>query len=245
MASLLSLPPEITRDIFTYLPVGSLLSFGQTSKRNHAIQSASLSTLRLAVFPSRLGCSISLMEASAEPGSIHNVQMVLSKRESRTKETVQTNQNARIQRVMDKYRHTLRDLEIALWELQGSSAASIARLTNLRRLSIRLDHPHTRHLDVDGAFWETASGSTVWNKLSARPGEERVFGRLQSLKLERAGLTDYQLRLILESNSSIEDLRLQKCLALTESTFGFLAANGVAESFKVFHFTRNPQRAYR
>ena len=140
---------------------------------------------------------------------------------------------------MDKYRHTFQDLEIALWELQGSSAASIARLTNLRRRSIRLDHPHTRHSDLDRAFWGTASGSTVWNKLSARPGEERVLGRLQSLKLERAGLTDYQLRQILESNPSIKDLRLQKCLALTEETFGFLAANGVAESFKVFEFTRN------
>ena len=54
MATLTSLPPELTREILYYLPIPSLLAFGLTSKMNHAIQSCSLSDLRLGVFHSRL-----------------------------------------------------------------------------------------------------------------------------------------------------------------------------------------------
>ena len=54
MATLSSLPLEITREILQYLPIKSLLHFGLTSHSNHAIQTGSLSSLRLGVFHSRL-----------------------------------------------------------------------------------------------------------------------------------------------------------------------------------------------
>ena len=238
MASFSSLPPEISREVLRYLPVRSLLNFGLTSKNNYALQSCSLSKLRLGVFHSRLGSMVSLMEATADQSYLNSVQMILPKDESRTKVKVIHNQNLRIRKVVDAYQSTLRDLEVALWELDDSSACSIARLKNLKRLSIRLDHPHTRFPGVDRQFWETSPGSTVWNNLASK-SRQRTLGRLRSLNLERAGITDYQLAKILENNPMVTELRLQKCLSLTNKTFKLLAESNVGRHIETFHFTKS------
>ena len=239
MTTLTSLPPEITREILNYLPIPSLLSFGQTSKTNHTIQQHSLSTLRLGAFHSRLAGMISLMEATADRSCLHSVQMILPKSESRKKDKVIRNQNLRIANVVEKYPHTLRDLEIACWELQESAAAAVAKLRNLKRLSIRLDHPHTRYSGLDASFWETAPGSTAWNLLASKPEKGKAaLGRLQSLSLERAGITDYQLVKILESNPQLTELRLRKCVGLTDKIFKILAEGRVGRGLEVLHFTR-------
>lgn len=237
MSTLASLPPELIREVISYLPIASLLAFGMTSKEHHAIQCCSLSTLRLGVFPSRLAGVISLMEAAADISSIHSVQTVLPRTQTRTKDMIIRNQNAVVQKVVDKHRHTLRDLEIALWDLKKPSACSVSRLVNLRRLSIRLDHPHTRHAKVDRDFWDISPVSTVWNSFFARPDERKVFGRLQSLNLERAGITDFQLQQVLKNNPMISDLRLRKCLVLTRETFEHLARDEIRKRLETLHFT--------
>lgn len=236
-----SLPPEIHREILSYLPIPSLLTFGLTSKNNHLIQTSSLSTLRLGVFHSRLAGMISLMEATATRSCLHSVQLLLPKNESKKKDRVLKNQNLRIANVVERYTHTLRDLEIACWELQDSAALSLAKLKNLKRLSIRLDHPHTRFSDVDPTFWDSAPGSPVWNLLATKKGEKghSALGRLQSLNLERAGITDYQLTKILESNPNITELRLRKCLGLTDKIFKILAEGKVGRRIEILHFTRH------
>lgn len=238
MATLSSLPPEISREVLRYLPVRSLLNFGLTSKNNHALQSCCLPKLRLGAFHSRLGGMVSLMEATADQSSLHSVQMILPKDESRTKLRVIHNQNLRIRKVVDAYQHTLRDLEIALWELDESTACSIAQLKNLKRLSIRLDHPHTRFPGVDRQFWESSLGSTVWNHLASKPGKS-TLGHLRSLNLERAGITDYQLAKVLESNPMLTELRLRKCLTLTNKTFKLLAESRIGRHIETLCFTKS------
>lgn len=243
MATLTSLPPEMVREILSYLPVRALLAFGLTSKENHAHQSVSLSKLRLGVFPSRLNGLISLMEASEDRSSVNSVQVTLPKSKSRTKDMVVRNQNATVEKVVTKYRLTLRDLEVAVWELTRSSVESIGRLRNLRRLSIRLDHPHTRHSDVDRSFWKSSPGSTIWNSLfrdsDLKSPRTYPLGRLESLSLERAGITDYQLQQTLVNNPRITELRLQKCLTLTREIFEYLANSHFGGTMKVLHFTQN------
>lgn len=183
---------------------------------------------------------ISLMEATADRSCLHSVQMILSKNESRTKDMVINKQNLRTQKVVGKYQKTLRNLEIALWDLQGCAASSIAQLTNLKRLSIRLDHPHTRYSGIDQHFWETAPGSTVWNGLASKSGEAGgALGRLQSLNLERAGITDYQLAKVLESNPRLTELRLQKCFNLTYKTFKTLSESKIGPQLETLHFTKS------
>ena len=243
MTNLDSLPPELIHEIMHHLSIRALLAFGLTSKIYHRCQSMSLSTLRLGVFQSRLSGIASLMESSEERSSIHSVQVILPRSESRTKSMTVRNQNNVIECVVKRYRHSLRDLEIALWELSQGTARSIAQMENLRHLAIRLDHPHTRHTGVDRNFWRTSPGSTVWNVLSNELGHNSTnrscHGRLQSLALERAGITDYQLQKILERNPSITDLRLQKCLLLTQETFEYLANSSHRCNLKVLHFTQS------
>lgn len=233
-----TLPPEISREVLRYLPVRSLLEFGLTSKQNYALQSCSLSKLRLGVFHTKLASMVSLMEPTADQNYIQSVQIILPKEESRTKVRVIRNQNLRIQKVVEAYQQTLRDLEVALWELDDSTACSIGLLKNLKRLSIRLDHPHTRFPGIDRQFWESSPGSTVWNNLACTP-KKSTLGRLQSLNLERAGITDYQLAKVLESNPKLTDLRLQKCLTLTNKTFKILAESNVGRHIETLCFTKS------
>lgn len=122
-------------------------------------------------------------------------------------------QNREIRHVVERYQSSLRDLEIAMWELQEGTARSLARLTNLKHLSIRFEHPRT--VQVNRVFWKGSPGSVVWNSLASKKGGQRALGRLETLILEGAGITDYQLREILKSNPRINVLVLRKCSNLT------------------------------
>ena len=238
MTTLTSLPPELTREIINYLPIQSLLSFGLTSKNNHAIQAASLSTLQLGVFHSRLSGMISFIESSSKRSSTHSVPVVLARSESRTKEQVIRHQNDTVREVVDRYQQTLRDLEIVVWDLTEATSISLAQLYNLRRLSLRFDHPFTRHRNLDKSFWDTVLRTTAWNNLASLRGKGKSLGRLESLTLERSGITDYQLRQILEGNPRLTELRLQKCLSLTQETLEYLANSGVGKRLEVLHLTK-------
>lgn len=221
-----------------YLPIRSLLSFGLTSKENRAIQVVSLSTLQLGVFHSRLSGMISFIESSSNRSSTRSVPVILARNESRTKEQVIRHQNYTVRSVLDRYRHTLRDLELVMWDLAEATSVALAELRNLRRLSLCFDHPYTRHRDLDKSFWDTSPGSTAWNNLAAQRGKGESFGRLESLNLERSGITDYQLRKVLQNNPRLTDLRLQKCLNITEETFEYLGDSDVGERLEVLHVTK-------
>ncbi|KAF6230211.1 hypothetical protein HO133_004550 [Letharia lupina] len=169
---------------------------------------------------------VSLMEATADRSCLHSVQMILPKDETRAKVKAICNQNLRIGKVVDAYQQTLRDFEVALWELHDPSAWSIAQLKNPKRLSIRLDHYHTRFPGIERQFWESSPRSTVWNNLASTP-EKTALGCLRSLYLERAGITDYQLATALKSNPMLTELRFRKCLTLTDRTFKFFAESNV------------------
>ena len=78
MVPLSSLPPEKFLEVRCYLSVRSLLEFGLTPKNNRALQSCSLSKLRidgLGVCHSRLGDMISLIEVTVDRNCLHGVQM--------------------------------------------------------------------------------------------------------------------------------------------------------------------------
>ena len=109
--------------------------------------------------------------------------MILPKEESRSKDRVIRNQNLRIREFVVQYRQTVRDLELALWELHESSASSIAELRNLKRLSIRLDHPHTRYSGLDSNFWETSRKAFFRAILSLLTPDLESLGMFREQKL--------------------------------------------------------------
>jgi len=249
MAQIHVLPPEIIREVVEYLPIPSLFAFGQTCRTNHTIASTAFSRLRLGIFPSRLNGMISMLEAGDNQPNTYSLQVIIPKKDSRSKEMVIRKQNTFLSSIIIRHGQTLRDLEISLWDLDQSAAESIGRLQNLRHLSIRLDHPHTRFSGLGPSFWRTAPASTVWNALSApcttgkdnltRQQPQQGFGRLQRLILERAGITDYQIQCILQDNPKITELRLQKCMGLTEDFFKQLVQSKVGHGLRIFHFTHN------
>ena len=237
MACLSSLPPEICVEILHHLPIKSLLDFGLTSKNNHDLHYCSLFSLHLGVFHSKLGGLLNLMEATASNNCLHAIQIVLPKTGCKNQEPIVRMQNRKIQAVLKRYQSIFRNLEIAMWDISEGTATVLAQLRNLRHLSIRLDHPHTRHPAVDRSFWQQSPGSTVWNSLASKPGKTCALGRLRSLNLERTGITDYQLKEILKTNPNLTELRLRKCFTLTEGAFKFLAGSQVGQRLETFHFT--------
>ena len=239
MSELSCLPPEILREVLFNLPIHTLLAFGQTSKYHHALQQTTLSNLRLGVFPTRLDGLLSRMEIVEDPDTTYEVHTILGKRKARNKSMIIFNQNLMIARVLHKYSNSLRDLEISLWDLQQPSAEALAKLNGIQRLSIRLDHPNSNCTDLDPSHWCHSPGSTVWNFLYARPGSAPIFGRLRSLSLERAGVTDYQLLRILDNNPRITELKLRKCLTLTDEFFRGLSRSRVGKQLKLLHFTQS------
>ncbi|KAI9817774.1 MAG: hypothetical protein M1827_000893 [Pycnora praestabilis] len=245
MAPFASLPPELTREVLSYLPIPTLLSFGQTSHNNHLIQTISLSALRLGIFHTRINGLISFMESptSSQLLAIHSVPIVLKKRASHDKYQIIRNQNSTTRHILTQYSRTLRDLELVLWDLDEGTAKILANMKNLRRLSLRFDHPHTRHVRLPRGYWDESPGSTIWNHFDVDDGTgkgEKAFGRLETLTLERSGITDYQLQRILVNNPRIKELRLQKCLNLTEETFEFIASHSpLNQTLETLHFTKS------
>ncbi len=126
-----------------------------------------------------------------------------------------------------------------MWELEKPVADALSSMPNLRRLSLRFDHPFVRHPTVKKDYWSTASTGSVWDLLSADIDGHPVLGRLEALNLERAGITDYQLMQIIERNPRLTELRLQKCTSLTGEFFTYLARSPIAKTLKTLHFTRN------
>ena len=235
----LSLPPEILCEILEHLPISSLLAFGQTSHYHHALQQISLRRLRLGVFPTRLDGLLSQMDTLGDDDTTYSVQKVLDKRRSRTKDAILFNQNLTIARILHRYSLPLRDLEISLWDIQQPAAEALAKLKGLRNLSIRLDHPNSRCADLHHSFWCHSPGSTVWNQLYAGKEGPPVLGRLTTLNLERAGITDYQMFRILEENPGVTEIRLRKCLTLTDEFFRDLSNSRVGKQLKLLHFTQS------
>lgn len=236
-----ALPAEL-REILGYLPISSLHAFGLTSKQHHALQASSLSILHIGVFHSRISSRMSALPASADAPGTHSVQVVLPRCDSRSPQMIVRNQNAIIKDVVDKHKHVLRELEVTLWDFQERTAQSVAQIKNLKHLSIRLDHTHIRHPQLDRNSWDSSTGSTVWNFLCAKHNQKDALGRLRSLTLERAGITDYQLQQILESNPDILILRLQRCLNITEELFEYLAHSRVGGRIRTLHFTKSKNK---
>ena len=237
MAFFSSLPYELVVDILCYLPIQSLLDFGLTSSHNRKLQQCSLSDLRLGVLNSKLYATNSLAESKSYGNCPYNVQIIVPRKELRNKGYLIYLQNQRIQNAVQIYRHSLRVLEITLWEFKESTAKVLAQLWNLKHLSICLNRSHSKYSSQKQGSRQNYPGSTVWNSLASKAGTSSVLGRLNSLRLECADITDYQLRRILAGNPRIRELRLHQCLNLTRETFRYLAISHFAPLLEILYFT--------
>lgn len=237
--SFTSLPTELAQEVLQYLPVRSLNAFALTSRAGYVLARSSLRALDLGIFHSRVNSFISRLDSPGYGSSAQLVCMTLSKAESKTRHQTVRNQNAKAARVLRQHGHSLRSLDLAMWELEKPLADFFVDLKNLRYLSLRFDHEYVRHPSLGRDYWDRAPTGSVWDLLSTSCGGEGVFGRLKSLALERSGIIDYQLECIIERNPTIRELKLRKCLALTYEFFDYLARSPVASTLTTLHVTRN------
>lgn len=149
----------------------------------------------------------------------HTVDVVVPPDLAYSLSLILTFQDALLSSVVNRYAFSLRHLDLALWFLSPLTAKALVEARNLRSLSLRMHHPYVRHRDVDRRFWDhnSAEGSTIWNTFRG------AWSRLDAFRLDGAGITDWQLQCILESNSNLRELRLGKCQLLTWEMWHYLA----------------------
>ncbi|RVX75897.1 hypothetical protein B0A52_00254 [Exophiala mesophila] len=169
--SLASLPPETLHQILEYLPIPSLLSFSQASKRYHRIATSALHTLHLAVLPRRIygvlaflnSLSLDDLDISDSVGRSCALDQIIvtSKIESPNAEL--SNKNARRSSDLNISPADYRDQLFTLHNALACKVLSTPALSSLQTLTLHLYHlsspalarilatslPHLRHLNLN------------------------------------------------------------------------------------------------
>ncbi|KAK8161634.1 hypothetical protein IWX90DRAFT_388374 [Phyllosticta citrichinensis] len=193
MAHLTSLPSELLLHILSHLPIRSLLAFSETSRMAYILASSSLQTLSLGIYPNRVSSLISQLSSS--------IAHVIPKASEHRPNTLLTFHTALTSSILSRYCVSMRNLELSVWALTPPIADALASLKNVRCLSLRVEDPSPSFFR---AMPEAGSG-TEWNKFAD------AWGRLETLRLMGAEISDWQLCRILERNPALKELWLKKC----------------------------------
>ncbi|RAL12100.1 F-box protein [Aspergillus homomorphus CBS 101889] len=133
----------------------------------------------------------------------------------RTLEHTIREQNRIFAQMVNRYGRGLRELEFMAYGLDVAGATALA--TNCRHilshLALRFEHPHIRDGPIRPTAWlSPAPGSTAWNSLIGIGGLKHMgLCGLQSLVLERAGITPWQLMMLVKRNPELRVLKLRTC----------------------------------
>ena len=116
-----------------------------------------------------------------------------------------------------KYGRSLLDLEFMAYDLDTVGAQTLGRhCKSLRKLALRFEHPHVRDGFTKPTTWlKPAPGSTAWNSLigigpSDKHRAMKLTG-LETLVMERAGITPWQLMMLVRNNPNLTTLKLRTC----------------------------------
>ncbi|KAJ9302351.1 hypothetical protein DTO271G3_1217 [Paecilomyces variotii] len=128
-------------------------------------------------------------------------------------------QNEIFATLLSRYGRGLNDLEFMAYDLDAKGAVALATHCKwkLRHLALRFEHPYVRDANLSRGYWmKPAPSSTAWNALIGSGTYEKDMGPtgLESLVLERAGITAWQLQMIVKRNPRLKDLRLRTCKAI-------------------------------
>ncbi|PYI03767.1 F-box domain protein [Aspergillus sclerotiicarbonarius CBS 121057] len=134
---------------------------------------------------------------------------------SRTLEQMTREQNKIFAQVVNRYGRGLRELEFMAYDLDSEGAMALAAGCQniLHHLALRFEHPHIREGPIRPTTWlNPAPGSTAWNLLIGI-GRYQQLGLcgLQTLILERAGITPWQLTMLMKKNPKLTVLKLRTC----------------------------------
>ncbi|KAL4915761.1 hypothetical protein BDW62DRAFT_120009 [Aspergillus aurantiobrunneus] len=124
-------------------------------------------------------------------------------------------QNQIFTRVLRRYGPSLRNLEFMAYDLNLDGATTLGKYCQhtLRHLALRFEHQHIRDGAMRPSTWlHPAPGNQAWNSLI---GIGRFKGtglcNLETLILERAGITPWQLMMLVKKNPKLTTLKLRTC----------------------------------
>lgn len=127
------------------------------------------------------------------------------------------NQNEIFAQFVNRYGRSLAELEFMAYDLdaRGAQALGLNCQDSLRHLALRFEHPHIRDGFTKPAMWfRPAPGSTAWNALIGIGPQYKPRGKiagLESLTMERAGITPWQLSMLVRNNPNLKTLKLRTC----------------------------------
>ncbi|KAI9371993.1 hypothetical protein BJX61DRAFT_543136 [Aspergillus egyptiacus] len=124
-------------------------------------------------------------------------------------------QNQILAKVLGRYGLSLQSLEFMAYDLnmEGATALGTKCQHTLRHLALRFEHPHIRDGLMRPSTWlHPAAANENWNLLIGL-GHFKNTGlcSLKSLILERAGITPWQLMMLVKKNPDLTTLKLRTC----------------------------------
>ncbi|PYH49974.1 F-box protein [Aspergillus saccharolyticus JOP 1030-1] len=156
----------------------------------------------------------------------HKKRIRVAQEAGRPHEHTVREQNRIFAQVVNRYGQGLRKLEFMAYDLDNTGATALA--TNcqyiLTHLALRFDHSHIRDGSMRPGAWSSpAPGGTAWNSLIGI-GQLKHMGpcALQSLVLERAGITPWQLMMLVKRNPRLKVLKLRTCRGVQQEFLDWL-----------------------
>lgn len=129
-------------------------------------------------------------------------------------------QNEKFAQMVRRYGDSLMELEFLAHDLNNEGARALSRScsSKLRHLGLRFQHPHVRDGSLTSSYYWAipAPAGEAWNYLiGIGPAAKEIgLNNLESLVLERAGITPWQLRMLVKRNPNLEVLKLRTCSAV-------------------------------
>lgn len=126
-------------------------------------------------------------------------------------------QNEVFAQFVNRYGNSLAELEFMAYDLDAQGAQALGQncQDSLRHLALRFEHPHIRDGFTKPAMWfQPAPGSTAWNALIGIGPQYKPRGKitgLETLIMERAGITPWQLSMLVRNNPNLKTLKLRTC----------------------------------
>lgn len=208
-----------------------------------------LRDLNLAVFARDLHCRLALVSQHRGPGCAYeavldapqtcvakttNIPIRTSKKDSNPATTLQQQISAQNEIAADilckESVQNLRSLSLQMYEVRSLELTSaIARnLPKLKHLELRFCHQFVHDQTLPGNYWrEAPEGNPCWNALVGLGSENQKALRLrelQTLRIERAGLTSTQLQKLVEANPQLRELHLANVTGVDLEFVNWLAA---------------------
>jgi hypothetical protein len=166
--------------------------------------------------------SVVYPQSRASKGESKRVHSTESRRRASAQDTPRSQeqmirlQNQIFTRVVHRYGPSLRHLEFMAYDLNLDGAAALGSKCQhtLKHLALRFEHPHIRDGVIRPKTWQTpAPASEAWNSLIGIGSRCKTSGlqNLETIILERAGITPWQLMMLVKRNPGLRSLKLRTC----------------------------------